>query len=355
MAVLLGVDVVETGAETAFPIPFQDPSDQVKSGGAVSTALERVELGATGLLVSRVCAGSATWRSPQPGEDVGEDVTAELLRDLFAGGPVTYLDTSNNYGLGESERRIGRAIRAHGGLPQGFVLQTKADRDMATGDFSGARMRRSLEESLERLGLDTLPLVFLHDPENTGWEEAMSPDGPVAALLAAREEGLIEHLGISGGPVGLLARFVETGLFEALITHNRYTLVDRTADGLLTLAAERGLGVLNASPYGGGMLTRWPLPTTRYAYGEAPAALRRAADEMGRLCSAAGVELAAVALQFSLRDPRITSTIVGMRSPSDLSESIRLAAVDVPHEIWDALMAIPLDPATWQDAGRRES
>lgn len=315
--------------------------------------LQRVELGRTGIRVSRLCAGTGTWKGFHPGEGVEPEVSAALAQRLFSApfrGVVDVLDTSNNYGYGESERRIGSAIRAHGGLPDGFVIQTKADRDMTTGDFSGARMWRSLEESRERLGLDSLPIVYLHDPENTTWERAMAADGPVAALVAARERGVIAHLGISGGPVALLRRFVATGLFEALITHNRFTLVDRSAAPLLDEADARGMGVLNASPYGGGMLTSWPLPTTRYAYGEAPEGLRRAADEIGRLCAEASVELAAVALQFSLRDPRITSTIVGMRTPADLDESVRLAQVHVPDEIWDAVAALPLDPATWQDA-----
>jgi D-threo-aldose 1-dehydrogenase len=179
----------------------------------------------------------------------------------------------------------------------------------------------------------------------------MAADGPVAALVAAREDGLIGHLGLSGGPVDLLVRFVETGHFEAVITHNRYTLVDRSADPLLDLAAARGVGVLNAAPYGGGILTRWPVDRTRYAYGEAPPALVGAAKEMGRLCADAGVPFAAAALQFSTRDPRITSTIVGMRTVGDLEASIALDEVPIPPELWAALLAVPLDPSTFQDAG----
>lgn len=309
------------------------------------------QLGSTGIEVTRICAGAAAWRSPgdpQGGIDPAE--SAALAAALFRSDTVRYLDTSNNYGGGESERRIGRALRDAGGIPPGFVLQTKADRDMATGDFSGARMRASLAESLDRLGLERLPIVFLHDPENTTWERAMADDGPVAALVAARDEGLIGHLGLSGGPVGLLTRFLQTGHFEALITHNRHTLVDRSADPLLDLAASMGIGVLNAAPYGGGMLTRWPVARTRYAYGEAAPSLLAAADEMGRLCAEAGVPFAAAALQFSTRDPRITATIVGMRTVADLEASIELDAVEIPAELWDALRAVELDPATWQDA-----
>jgi D-threo-aldose 1-dehydrogenase len=272
----------------------------------------------------------------------------ELLTGLFQSDTVRFLDTSNNYGLGESERRIGRAIREYGGLPDDFVLQTKADRDMQTGDFSAARMRRSLEESIERLGLERLPLVYLHDPENTTWNESMADDGPVAALVQARDEGLVGHLGISGGPVKLLARYVETDIFEALITHNRFTLVDRSADALLSLAAGRGLGVINASPYGGGLLTRWPVTDSWYAYDKAPPALMDAANSFGALCNEFGVPLAAAALQWSVRDSRITSTIIGMNTLRDLSATDELLEVAIPPELWAAFEAVPLDATTWQ-------
>jgi D-threo-aldose 1-dehydrogenase len=309
-------------------------------------------LGHTGLFVTPVSAGSGTWKALEQGSDVPVPDSLELASALFSGSVVGCLDTSNNYGLGESERRIGLAIAANGGVPEGFLLQTKADRDMATGDFSGARMRQSLEESLTRLGLDSLPMVYLHDPENTTWDASMADGGPVAALVAARADGLIGHLGISGGPVDMLARYVETGLFEALITHNRYTLVDRTADDLLTLAADRGLGIFNASPYGGGLLTRWPVEPGWYAYDQAPAALMAAADEIGSICAEFGVSLAAAALHWSVRDTRITSTIVGMRTVSDLRATEELLEVDIPNGLWDAIAVVRLDESTWQDAPR---
>ncbi|MCU1582965.1 MAG: aldo/keto reductase [Microbacteriaceae bacterium] len=311
----------------------------------------RRALGDTGLFATALSCGSGNWTAFRTGEGdktVGESI--ELIHALFESDSVRFLDTSNNYGLGESERRIGLAIREYGGLPQDFVLQTKADRDMTTGDFSGERMRRSLDESRERLGLDTLPLVYLHDPENTSWDESMADDGPVAALVEARDAGVIGHLGISGGPEAMLRRYVETGLFEALITHNRFTLVDRTADALLSLASDHGIGVLNASPYGGGLLTRWPVEPGWYAYDQAAPALVTAANQIGEICAAAGIPIAAAALWWSLRDPRITSTIIGMRTIADLRATDELLGVEIPAEVWAAIETVRLDASTWQDA-----
>jgi D-threo-aldose 1-dehydrogenase len=99
-------------------------------------------------------------------------------------------------------------------------------------------MRRSVERSLRLLGLDRLQLVYLHDPEHESFEHMMSDGGPVEVLTGLKEEGVIQHLGVAGGPINLMIRFVETNLFEAVITHNRYTLVNRTADPLFNVAAE---------------------------------------------------------------------------------------------------------------------
>ncbi len=141
-------------------------------------------------------------------------------------GPINFLDTAASYGDGESERRIGLVLREIGGLPAGFVLASKADRDLHTGDFSGEQMRRSVERSLRLLGLDQIQMLYLHDPEHTSFEQAMAPGGPVEVLQRCKQEGLIAHLGVAGGPIDLMTRFVETDLFEAAISHNRYTLVE---------------------------------------------------------------------------------------------------------------------------------
>ena len=307
-------------------------------------------LGTTGWEISRITVGAAGWQRRDDGTGPTPEETSALAREIFTHPWIRALDTSNNYGAGQSERRVGVALDDAGGIPAGLVLSTKADRHSVTGDFSGERMRRSLEESMARLGIDRFPLLFLHDPENTTWSAATADDGPVAALVQARDEGLIAHLGISGGNCRMLEEFVRLGEFEAVITHNRYTLVDRSARSLLDTAQAAGVGVFNAAPYGGGLLTAYPFWTSRYAYGEAEPALLRAATAFGEIAVRHGVDLGAIALQFSLRDPRISSTIVGMRTREDLRRTEALVDVLIPEEVWDEVAAVPLDPATWQDA-----
>ena len=156
------------------------------------------------------------------GYAVNEEQALATIRTIFA-GPINFLDTAASYGDGESERRLGIVLRELGGLPQGFVLASKADRDLDTGEFSGEQMRRSVERSLRLLGLEQLQLLYLHDPEHISFEQAMAPGGPVETLQRCQQEGLIVHLGVAGGPIELMKRFVETGIFSVAISHNRYT------------------------------------------------------------------------------------------------------------------------------------
>jgi D-threo-aldose 1-dehydrogenase len=149
-----------------------------------------------------------------------------------------------------------------------------------------------------------------------------------------------------------MIRYVETGAFEAVITHNRYTLLNRSADPLLTAAAERGLGVANAAPYGSGILAKGPTAYPRYAYQEAGDDLIARARRIEALCREASVPMAAVALQFSLRDPRIHSTIVGMSRPERLQQTMDLAATSIPESLWVAVEQVAKPTVSDPEANR---
>ncbi len=267
---------------------------------------------------------------------VDEDRAFQTLEAVFE-SPINFLDTAASYGDGESERRIGAVLKGRGGPPDGVVLATKADRDLQTGEFSGEQMRRSVERSLRLLGLDRLQLVYLHDPEHESFERLMAPGGAVEVLRDLKDEGVIEHLGVAGGPIEMEIRYVETGLFEAVITHNRYTLLNRSAEPLLDLAADRGVALLNAAPYGSGILAKGPDAYARYEYQEAPAEMVERVRAMQKVCEEVGVPLAAAALQFSMRDPRVASTIVGMTRPERVGQTLKLAAEPIPEELFERL------------------
>src|SRR5205085_7823373 len=298
-------------------------------------------LGSTGLQVTPICIGSAPLGSmPKTfAYEVPEERALATIRAFFA-SPINFLDTAASYGDGESERRIGIVLREPGGLLPGLVLATKADSDLETGVCTGAHMRRSVERSLRLLGLEQLQLVYLHDPEHISFEEAKQPGGPVEMLQQCKEEGLIAHLGVAGGPIDMMIRVVETGLFEAAISHNRFTLLNREAEPLWDVCTRRGVAAVNAAPYGSGILAKGPSVYPRYMYGQASPELLRRARQMEEVCERHGLPLAAAALQFSLRDARITSTIVGITRPERLAETLKLAQQPIPNELWAELDSI---------------
>lgn len=306
--------------------------------------LARRPFGRTGLDVPPISLGCAPIGDMPDAFDyrVPEERALATVRAALD-SPIPYLDTAALYGDGESERRVGLVLGERGGLPADAVLQTKAGRDPANDDFSGDTVKRRFERSLRLLGVDRVAIVYLHDPEHTPFAQAMAPDGPVAVLRELKEQGLIGHLGVAAGPIPLEIRYVETGLFDAVITHNRYTLINRAADPLLDLAHHRGLAVLNAAPYGSGVLAKGVDAYPRYAYRTADAGTVDRVRQLDAICQRHGVPLAAAALQFSTRDPRITSTIVGMSRPERVAETVALLRHPIPDALWPELAAVPSD------------
>jgi len=278
--------------------------------------------------------------------NVPEDLALETVR-TFLNSPIDFIDTAAHYGDGESERRIGIVLRELGGLPKNAILQTKAGRHVPTDDYSGEMVKRRFERSLELLGVDKVHTCYLHDAEWTTFENAMSAGGPVEVLQRFKEQGMIGFLGVASGPIHVEMRFIQTGLFDALITHNRYTLLNRTALPILQEASRRGMAVVNAAPYGSGILAKGPDAYARYAYQAASPEIVAATRQIQAICARYDVPMAAAALQFSMRDPLVDVTIVGMSKPERVQNTIDLANVAIPGQLWVDLEAVPqfsIDP-----------
>ena len=308
-------------------------------------------IGRTPLFTAPIIAGASPLGSMPDlyGYDVSESAAVDFVLALLR-SPIRAIDTSNNYGDGTSERRIGKAIALAGGVPDDFLVITKVDR--AEGDFSGARVRESFRESIERLGVERVPLLFLHDPDAFDFGYMASAGGAVDALVQIRDDGLADAIGVATGDTRLLHRYLDLGVFDVILCHNRFTLVDRSADELFTRAVELGVGVLNAAVYGGGILAR-PGESTKYSYKPASRELLETIAAMDAVCTRAGIDLATAALQFSLRDPRIDATVVGITSERRISSLIASAGMHVPDAVWDELEVLVPAASTWLDHSSR--
>jgi D-threo-aldose 1-dehydrogenase len=292
----------------------------------IDARLQARPLGTTGLDVTPVCIGGSPIGSmPQSyGYETPEDRAIDTVLATFE-SRLNFLDTAASYGDGES--RIGEAIRRRGGLPRGFIVATKVDAHAVTRDYSAAQVRRSCEASLKRLGIDRVPLLYLHDPEVASYDDLVASGGALDELVKLRHEGLAEHLGLAGGPVELMSRYLDTGVFEVLLSHS--------------------IAVVNAAPFGGGILATGASGRTTYAYQAASPRQLEAVGRIEAICAAAAIPLSAAALQFSLRDSRVTSTVVGVSRPERIAETERLAAWPIPEEVWSQLLSVTTDPDTW--------
>ncbi|WP_170609023.1 aldo/keto reductase [Ruegeria arenilitoris] len=296
-------------------------------------------IGATRLAVTSIGFG-ASGLGDMPdtyGYSVTEDRARATVRSIFE-SPVNLLDTSNNYGFGRSEERVGAVIHEMGGLPDGFVLSTKLDRDMETGRFDAARVRQSVEESLKRLSLDRIPLLHLHDPEHArDLGEITREGGAIDALFKLKEEGIAEAVGLAMGRLDIMEPILRDYPFDALISHNRWTLINRSAGRMFDDACARGIAILNAAPYAGGVFAKGSAEMPRVTYQIADAPKLEPVKAVERLCRQHGVSPGAAALQFSMQDERVASTIVGVSKPERVKQTIDWASESIPGAFWEEL------------------
>ncbi|MGW1868715.1 aldo/keto reductase [Streptomyces mauvecolor] len=266
---------------------------------------------------------------------------------------VRYFDTAPHYGLGLSERRMGAALRDR--PRDAYTLSTKVGRilepregggdDLAQGfavpatyrrrwDFSADGVRRSIEASLERLGLDRIDIVYLHDPDDHG-EQALREAYP--ALERLRAEGVVRAIGAGMNRTGLLTRFLRESDVDAVLCAGRYSLLDqRAADELLPEAAARGKSVVVGGVFNSGLLAD-PRPGATYDYAAAPPELVERALKIKAVCAGHGVALRAAALAFPLRHPAVASVLAGARSAAEVADTAAMFATPVPEALWEEL------------------
>ncbi len=310
-----------------------------------TTALKTATLTPSHLDIPNICFGTtALANMPDTyGYSVDEDRARATLDAIFD-GPIAFLDTSRNYGLGESEKRIGDAIRARGGLPRGFVISSKLDRNMDTMKFDGDRARESLEQSLEALGISSIDLLHLHDPEYASdLTDVTNKGGALDALFRMKEQGLCKAVGLAAGRTDIMTPLLRDYDFDALISHNRYTLLNRQGTEMFEFARSRNIAVINAAPYASGILAKGAAKQPLFAYMPAGDDIKSRANAIEAACARYAVPMGAAALQFSMRSPLIASTICGVSSPERVQQTVDWANHAIPEVLWEELATFPYD------------
>jgi D-threo-aldose 1-dehydrogenase len=308
-------------------------------------AQKTVTLSRAGLTIPAICFGTtALGDMPDTyGYSVGVDRARATLDSIFD-GPIGFLDTSRNYGMGESEKRIGDAIRARGGLPKGFVISSKLDRNMDTMTFDGDRAQESLEESLKALGVSSIDLLHLHDPEYaSNLNDVTKKGGALDALFRMKEQGLCKAVGLAAGRTDIMMPLLRDYDFDALISHNRFTLLNRQGTEMFELAKARNIAVINAAPYASGILAKGAAKQPLFAYMPADDDVKSRTNMIEALCSQYAVPMGAAALQFSMRSSLVASTICGVSSPERVQQTIDWANFNIPDALWSDLAKVPFD------------
>tara|TARA_B100001079_G_scaffold14309_1_gene11623 strand:+ start:1142 stop:2104 length:963 start_codon:yes stop_codon:yes gene_type:complete len=293
----------------------------------------------TGLEVTELSFGTSSLGSMPDtyGYEVPEDRAQKTLNRFFQ-GPVNMLDTSRNYAMGESEKRIGNAIKENGGWPKDFLLSTKLDRNMDTLILDKNRARESFEESLKTLNVDSVDILFLHDPEYAkDLSDITKKDGAMDELFKIKEEGLAKAVGIAMGKIDIMFPLLKDWNFDVMINHNRFTLINREANEMYDYASSKNIAIFNAAPYAGGVLAKGPDNFKKVTYQDATEEKLAPAREFEKVCKKHNVELGAAALQFSLKDKRITSTICGVTSVESIEKNLTWANSKIPDEFWNEI------------------
>lgn len=311
---------------------------------------EKVQVGETKLQVTRVGMGGAALGGLYH-EVADSDAAATVAAALALG--INHFDTAPLYGHGRSERRMGAAL---GKRPRAdFILSTKVGRVLlpATSgkvesvwfenpapfepvfDFSFDGVMRSFEESLKRLALDHVDVLYIHDPDDH-YHEALL--GAYPALEKLRSQGVVSAIGVGMNQAEMLARFAREGDFDCFLLAGRYTLIDHSGLAeLLPVCVQKKISIIVGGPYNSGILAGGALSGSMFNYQAAPAEV---VDRVRKVAAVAGryqVPLKAAALQFPLAHPAVASVIPGARSVAEVEESFRLASVAIPAAFWQEL------------------
>ena len=323
------------------------------------STLGRSALGRSGVEVSALSFGAAGIGNLFT--EIGDEQADEAVDAAWSGG-IRYFDTAPHYGIGLSERRLGAALRDR---PRAeYTLSTKVGRllepteadaggdDLANGfavpathrrvwDFSAQGVRRSIEASLERLGLDRVDIVYLHDPDDHA-EQAFQEGYP--ALEKLRSEGVVGAIGAGMNQAEMLTRFVRDTDVDVVLCAGRYTLLDHTAlTELLPAAQERGTSVVIGGAFNSGLLAD-PRPGATYNYQAAPAELLDRALRLKEIAERHDTTLRAAALAFPAAHPAVASVLVGARSAHEVRDCAEQFTTPVAEDFWRELREAKLLP-----------
>jgi D-threo-aldose 1-dehydrogenase len=311
----------------------------VSQSGSANSLPTRT-LGKTGVEVTTLGVGCA-WLGRRADGSIDEETgLAALLAAIDSG--VRLIDTASLYVDGAAERIVGQALRERPALAGKIVVETKV-RDVREFGYTGDETRRSVETSLARLGLEHIPVIYLHDPPAALFERVMGPGGALAMLRKLQSEGVVGHVGIASNNPWDNAPYVESGEFEAAVVPDAYSLLSQVAlERIFPSAARFGMGIVVATPLERGLLatgTRAARPED-HINRQFSAEVLVHVERLEALCARHGVSLLAAALQYVLRHPVVSATVPGARRPEQATANADAVREVIPAVFWEELQPL---------------
>ena len=293
--------------------------------------------------VSEICFGtSALGNMPDTyGYEVNPSIAEETILAIL-NGPSNFIDTSRNYGMGRSEKLIGNVFKSLGGKPNDIILATKIDRDTATNILDRDATLKSFEQSIKALATEKIDILHLHDPEHCkDLNDITCKGGALDTLFQLKEEGSVTLVGLAMGKVEMMYDLIQEWPFDVMINHNRFTLLNRQADKRFNLAKKKLLKIFNAAPFCGGILAKGTKETNRLVYQEVSEKKLKPIFDLEKICLKYNIPLGAAALQFSMKDPRISSTIVGITKKSRIDQIVEWSNFEISEDAWTEILSLP--------------
>lgn len=314
----------------------------------------KVRVGKTGLEIPRI--GLGTGFLARPDMLISEEEALETVHYCLSRG-INFFDTAPLYGGGNAERRLGKALAE---FPRdSFVVETKVGRLVQPDgkvyfDYSIDGLKRSLSESLERLKMDRVDIVLMHDPEGAFNEPSKALE--VFPLLADwRSQGVIKAIGAGMNQWEWPAEFARQADFDCFLLAGRYTLLEqKPAAEFFPLCLEKGISVFAAGVYNTGILATGPVEGAMYQYQPASDVVKERVGRLEAICTQYGVSLNGAALQFPTTHPAVTSLIVGAKNPAEIADNLEKLEQPIPAELWVELKeagfidpAVPISPRSF--------
>lgn len=307
-------------------------------------------LGRTGLQLPIVGIGTAFVGIPTQNETVGEyegapsrvdqELGVETLIAAIDAG-CAFFDTAVLYGRSLSETMIGEALRQRPSAKDKITISTKAGRSHEGYDYSFDAIVKSVHNSLERLGVDRVDIVYIHDAMDQPMAQVLADDGALGALRKLQDQGLIKHIGTAANDPPTNLAYIKTGEFDAAVIADSWSLINRTAEQeIFAAAALHDTGLVAATPIERGLLVTGPLENTNYLNRRFSQECLDQVCRIQELCAEYDVPMLAVALQWCTRHPQVASTVPGARVPQEAESSMAAAQLEIPDALWTELQPL---------------